>query len=260
MASIKTIIDAHGNTVYKVQVSNGRGRRVTRTWRPEPGWSAKTIKSKLDQFAANLTNELADGTVKTKQEELEEKRKAAIEATKLKTMEQYATGVFMPAKSSIAENTRYSYQTFLDKHIFPKLGDTLLTDISTAMINKFLMDFQGEGYSHATVIKLYNVLNGVFEMAFKDDTIKVNPMLKVTRPTPRKDEKFKDERDKAYTPEELKYIFSCVDKEPMKWRVFIYLCADAWIRRGEECGCILPGPAATEAQSQRPHGPGPAAT
>ena len=54
MASYKKTTDAGGATVYKVQVSNGRGRKVTRSWRPEPGWSAKTIKRELDKFAANL--------------------------------------------------------------------------------------------------------------------------------------------------------------------------------------------------------------
>lgn len=54
MASYKTTTDANGEIVYKVQVSNGRGRRVTRSWRPEPGWSARTIKRELDRFAANL--------------------------------------------------------------------------------------------------------------------------------------------------------------------------------------------------------------
>ena len=37
MASYKKTTDAGGATVYKVQVSNGRGRKVTRSWRPEPG-------------------------------------------------------------------------------------------------------------------------------------------------------------------------------------------------------------------------------
>ena len=73
MASYKKTTDASGATVYKVQVSNGRGRKVTRSWRPEPGWSAKTIKRELDKFAANLENELAEGTLKTRQEDLEAK-------------------------------------------------------------------------------------------------------------------------------------------------------------------------------------------
>lgn len=86
MASFKQMTDASGATVYKVQVSNGRERKITRSWRPQPGWSARTIKKELDKFAANLENELAEGTIKTRQEDLEEKRQAALEAANLKAL------------------------------------------------------------------------------------------------------------------------------------------------------------------------------
>ena len=44
MASITKTVDAAGAAVYKVQVSGGRGRRVKRSWRPQAGWSARTIE------------------------------------------------------------------------------------------------------------------------------------------------------------------------------------------------------------------------
>lgn len=125
---------------------------------------------------------------------------------------------------------------FLDKHILPVLGDTLLTDITPAMVTKLLVDFQKAGYSHSTAIKLYNILNGVFEMAFLDDSIPMNPMLKVKRPTAGKHEVPKEESDKALTAEELAHVLSCVAKEPLKWRVYINLAADSGARRGELCG------------------------
>ena len=83
MASIKRTTDAQGNVVYKVQASGGRGRRVKRSWRPEPGWSAKTIERELNKFAAQLENELASGVVNTRQEDKEVARLAALESAKL---------------------------------------------------------------------------------------------------------------------------------------------------------------------------------
>ena len=62
-------------------------------------------------------------------------------------------------------NFRASYQTYLDKHILPTLGDYLMTEITPAMLNKMLLDFQKQGYKHSTTIKLYNILNGIFDMA-----------------------------------------------------------------------------------------------
>jgi integrase len=125
---------------------------------------------------------------------------------------------------------------FLDKYIIPVLGDFLLTDVTSAMISKLLLDFQASGKSHASAVKLYNILNGLFQMAFLDDSIPMNPMLKVKRPAARKDEKPKEESDKAYTVEEMRYILSCVKQEPLKWQVFINLAADTGLRRGELCG------------------------
>ena len=54
MASITKTVDAAGAAVYKVQVSGGRGRRVKRSWRPQAGWSARTIERELNNFAAQL--------------------------------------------------------------------------------------------------------------------------------------------------------------------------------------------------------------
>ena len=142
MASIKKEYDASGAVVYKVQASGGRGRRVKRSWRPEPGWSAKTIERELNRFAAQLENELASDVVNTKKEDEEAARLAALEAAKLKTLRQYATGIYMPAKSAIfSENSRSSYQRNLDVHILPILGDFLMVDITPAMISKLLLDF-----------------------------------------------------------------------------------------------------------------------
>ena len=237
MASITKTIDAQGNVIFKVQASGGRGRRVKRSWRPEPGWSARTIERELQKFCANLENELADGTVITRKEEQEQARLAALEAAKLKPLRQYATGVFMPTKeTTFSENSRSSYQRNLDVHILPALGDFLMVDITPAMISKLLLDFQKSGHAHASAVKLYNILNGIFQMAFLDDTIKINPMLKVKHPSPRKEERAQDESEKAYTVQQLAYILRCLANESLKWQTHISLVADTGVRRGEACG------------------------
>lgn len=237
MASIKKLIDSNEAIFYQVQASGGRGRRVKRTWRPEPGWSARTIKRELNKFAAQLENELASGAVSTKKEADEQAWLAALEAAKLKTLRQYVEGVYMPTKeATFSKNARYSYWQFLNNHILPALGDFLMEDITPAMISKLLLNFQKNGYAHASTIKLYNIMNGIFQMAFLDDTIKRNPMLKVKRPAPRKDEKTQDEGEKAYTVQQLCHILQCLEREPLKWQAYISLVADTGIRRGEACG------------------------
>lgn len=237
MASYKITTDAQGNTVYKVQVSNGRGRKVTRSWRPEPGWSTKTVKRELEKYAASLENDLVAGTLKTRQEDLEEKRLAALEAAKIKTLRQYADGVYMPAKEvTFSENSRSSYRQFLDRHILPVLGDLPMGDISPAMLTKLLLEFQKGGKAHSSAVKLYNILNGIFKMAFLDGSINENPMLRVSRPTPRKDERPQEECDKSYTVQQLRHILKSLENEPLKWQAYINLVADTGMRRGEACG------------------------
>lgn len=125
---------------------------------------------------------------------------------------------------NFSENTRSSYRMFLDKHIFPVLGDFFMVEITPAMISKLLVDFQKSGKSHASAVKLFNILNGIFQMAFLDDSIPANPMLKVRRPAPRKDEHTPEESEKAFTAQELAHILDCVAQEPTKWQAFVNPC------------------------------------
>lgn len=85
MASFKEKLDKNGNRIYEVQASNGRGRRVWRTFRPEPTWSKRTIERELQKFAAELEQQLADGEVLTREETAQKAAAEAVEAAKIKT-------------------------------------------------------------------------------------------------------------------------------------------------------------------------------
>jgi site-specific recombinase xerD len=238
VASIKLNETKDGRRFFQISVSRGYGKSPYKTrWYWPDGWSKRTAEREAAKQAAAFELACKNGEVLNRAQEREKAAQEAAEAAKLKTVRQYADGVFMPMKEAIfSENARSSYRMFLDKHIFPALGDVLLTEVSPAMIAKLLVDFQRAGYAHATAVKLYNILNGVFEMAFLDDSIPANPMLKVKRPAPRKGEQPKEEADKAYTVEELHYIFSCAAQEPLQWQTYISLAADTGLRRGELCG------------------------
>ncbi|MCC8078633.1 MAG: site-specific integrase [Oscillospiraceae bacterium] len=226
-------IEQKDSNTYIVTVSAGRGRKVKRNWHPQEGWSRKTTERELQKFAADLENQLESGALQTRSERLAAEAAAKAEAAKIKTLAQYANGVFMPAKSVvISENSRAGYQRFLDNHILPVLGDFALPEISSAMITKLLLDFQ-KSHAHASCVKLYNILNGVFSMAFLDESIQQNPMLRVQRPKPRKDEQAKEQT--AYTAEETRYILQCLENEPLQWRCYVNLLLDSGARRGEIC-------------------------
>lgn len=238
MASIKLSETKDGRRFFQICVSRGYGKSPYKTrWYWPDGWSKRTAEREAAKQAAAFELACQNGEVLNRAQEREKAAQEAAEAAKLKTVRQYADGVFMPTKeATFSENARSSYRMFLDKHIFPVLGDVLLTEVTPAMISKLLVDFQRAGYAHATAVKLYNILNGVFEMAFLDDSIPMNPMLKVKRPAPRKEEQPKEESDKAYTVQELGYILSCAAQEPLQWQTYISLAADTGLRRGELCG------------------------
>ena len=195
MASIKLNETKDGRRFFQICVSRGYGKSPYKTrWYWPDGWSRRTAEREAAKRAAAFELACKNGEVLNRAQEREKAAQEAAEAAKLKTVRQYADGVFMPTKeATFSENARSSYRMFLDRHILPVLGEYLLTEVTPAMISKLLVDFQRAGYAHATAVKLYNILNGVFEMAFLDDSIPMNPMLKVKRPAPRKGEQVQEE-------------------------------------------------------------------
>ncbi len=243
MASTKLMETKDGRRFFLISVSRGHGKTPYRTrwyWPLTADGqpvARSTAERELKKAAAEYERACAAGEVQLRAEAKEKAAQEAAEAAKLKTVRQYADGVFMPTKeATFSENARASYRMFLDKHILPVIGDMLLFDVSPAVIQKLLVDFQKAGYAHASAVKLYNILRGLFDMAFMDDSIPLSPMLKVKRPKPRKDETPKEESAKAMTASELSAVLSCVEQEPLKWQVYINLAADSGGRRGELCG------------------------
>jgi len=87
----------------------------------------------------------------------------------------------------------------------------------------------------ASVVKHYQVLSAVFAEAYRiDDIITVNPMDKVPRPAPRKDDVVMEMH--TFTVEDIRYILECLEHEPLQWRVIVRLMIDTGARRGEIAG------------------------
>jgi integrase len=183
----------------------------------------------------NFQNAVDAGNVLSRKEKDAARIAAAEALAKLPTVKEYAD-IFMATKEqSISENTRLSYKTNLDRHILPQLGGFLMKDVTPAMIQKLLLDFQA-AHSYGSAVKVYNILHGLFDMALFDDTIPVSPMNRVKRPKQKKDDRAVTEADKALFEDELNYVLDCAKNEPLKWQAFIYLAADTGARRGELCG------------------------
>lgn len=235
MASFKEKTDKDGNLIYQVQASNGRGRRVWRTFRPEPTWSKRTTQRELQRFAAELESQLEEGEVLTREETEQKAAAEAAEAAKIKTFRQYAEAVYLPEKAAtLSEKSRSSYTQLLEQHVFPVLGDVPMQEITAAMVKALLAGLP-DTFAYASIVKVYAVLHGLFKAAVMDDTLDRNPMDKVPRPKQSKDAALPTEH-KAFTAEETRYILRCLKDEPLKWQAFVLLLIDTGCRRGEACG------------------------
>lgn len=225
-----------GQVFYEISVSRGRGKsRLTRRWYPPDGWSRKAIERELAAVAAEFERQSDAGEVISRAEKRELEAQEAAEAAKILTLRQYGERVFMPSKTvTMSENSRSNYQSYLDKKIYPTLGDLKMPEITPAQITALLLSIQAEGKAHATVVKVYTILQGLFKMAYMGDMIDRNPMDKVERPKPRKDE-IKSSELEAYTAEEVRKILTALEKEPLKWQALVHVLIDTGVRRGECC-------------------------
>lgn len=217
MASINLMETKDGRRFFLIRVSRGMGHSFyQKRWYWPDGWARKTAEREARKVAAEFERACAAGEILNRDQAKEKAALETAEAAKLKTVRQYAEGVFMPTKeATLTENSRSTYQMFMDRHILPTIGDLLLVDVTPAIIQKLLLDFQKSGKAHATAVKLYNILNGLFSMAFMDDSIPISPMLKVKRPAPRKDEAPPAECSKAMTVQELRFLLSRIAQEPL---------------------------------------------
>lgn len=237
MPSIRRKTTKGGRDYYEITVSRGRSqaRLYTRWYAPEV-WSQKAIDREVTKQAAEFERRCKAGEVVSRVERRDLEARAAEEAGKIQTVRQYAERVFMPSKTvTMSENSRASFQSALNTWIYPAIGGKKLPDVSPADLSALLLEIQAKGKSHATAVKVYTVLHTLFKMAYLADEIPRNPMDKVPRPTPRKDE-IRAAEAQALTVDELRAVLEALEAEPLKWRALVHLLIDTGMRRGEACG------------------------
>lgn len=235
MASTRLRETKDGRAYYEIRIRPEEGKEVSRRWYVPDGWSKRAIDRELAKQAAELERLVKAGEVQTRREIAAEEAERAAEQSKIQTLRQYVERVFMPTVSvRCSENTRTSYDRIFRTWVFPSIGEIKMPEITSAQISAVLLELQKQGKAHASCVKCYAVLGSLFKMAFLDDTIPTNPMQKVQRPKPRKDEKEKGVQ--AYTAQEARRITDALEQEPLKWRVYVRLLIDTGIRRGECSG------------------------
>lgn len=229
-------IMSHKDGSRYVQITiRHQGHRISRNYDIDDSWSKRGIEAKIKSWTSDLEKKVESGEIKHRDVVKEEERKRKAAEAAMPTVKQYAVDTFLKNKilDGIEENTVATYSSQIDNHIIPAIGNYKMEDVTPKLINDLQRDFNDSGKAISSRRKLYNVLNGIFQMAYKDGTITENPMLKADKPKQCKGENVQQEAEKAYTPEELSYILACVEKEPLKWQTFINIATDTASRRGE---------------------------
>ena len=237
MPSIRKRTTKDGRDFYEITVSRGRSMpRLFSRWYPPEGWSQRAIDRELAKQAAEFERRCKAGEIVSRKEKRQQEAQEAAEAAKIQTVRRYGEKVFMPAKAvTMSENSRASFQSSLNTWIYPAIGDKRLPDVSPADLSALLLEIQAAGKSHATAVKVYTVLHTLFKMAYLSDEIPRNPMDKVARPVPRKDE-IRETEAQALTVEELRAVLEALEAEPLKWQALVHVLIDTGCRRGECCG------------------------
>ena len=147
MASTRKLTTKDGRVFYEITVSRGRNKaRLTKRWYPPDGWGKRAIERELAAVAAEFERQSDAGEVVSRAEQREREAEEAREAAKILTLRQYGERVFMPSKTvTMSENSRSNYQSYLDKRIYPAIGDVKLPEITPAQISALLLDIQMEG-------------------------------------------------------------------------------------------------------------------
>lgn len=238
MASTQLSTRRDGSRFYRIRVSRGRGMQpYSMNWEVPDGWSSKSIDRELKKVAAEFERACKAGEVLSREEQKEQEKQRAAEVAKIKTVKQYSESVFMPQVAATrSENTRNAYQTLLDLHVYPVIGDLKINEVESAELSALLLSLQTEKKMKCKSVKqVYSVLCLIFKKAYLSRLILPNPMDFVECPKPTNAES-KETTVEMFTPEEVQHILEYLENEPLQWQAYVRVLMDTGCRRGEASG------------------------
>jgi integrase len=167
----------------------------------------------------------------TKEEAKSARDKARLEArtgvfvspTKI-TVKEHFESWWEIKKEKVKPTTAENYRFILDRYILPKLGTQLLKDLTSAKIEKMLIELI-QDHSESTVRLVSITLSQGLERAVKDRLIALNPAKGIERP------KGKKRIVTPYTSSELRVLLG--ELEGHRLFAFFRLLAYTGARRGE---------------------------
>lgn len=89
---------------------------------------------------------------------------------------EYLEGFIDAYKSKQESLTKQNKKQITDKHILPKWGEVLISDIKPVDLQKWFNKLEEDGYSHETLMKIKNTMSPALDAAVEDGLIQRNPL------------------------------------------------------------------------------------
>ncbi|WP_303825930.1 site-specific integrase [Ruminococcus flavefaciens] len=224
MANISERKDKNGNVIsYRIRVSRGYGAKGEKlkpyemTYKPEKGMTKRQIEKELQRQVTLFEEECKNGNISN--------------APNMKL------SAFVPMyldikKDILAPRTLETYTKICNNLIIPLLGHIKLIDLKPAHVQQFIKHIQNNSKtkpSPSTIKRKLAVLQSVLHQAVKLGLIQTNPANaeRLTMP------KTITPKVEIFTKQEAVEMLSCLEEEPLQYKVIVYLAIMSGAREGE---------------------------
>ncbi|MDO4864577.1 MAG: site-specific integrase [Ruminococcus sp.] len=207
--------------VYHGYDSEGnRLKPYTMSWKPEREMSEKQIMKEANRRAALFEEECKNGNI------------SSAHNMKLRDF----CNIYLDIKSGILSPRTYEYYTrVINDLIIPLLGHIRITDLKPAHVQQFIKYIQDNSEkkpSPSTIKRKVAILQSILRQAVKLGLIQTNPANaeRLTMP------KQIAPQVEIFTRQEAVEMLSCLEDEPLQYKVIVYLAIMSGAREGELVG------------------------
>lgn len=196
MASIKRIVKKNGKVVYRIRISLGQDKQgkqniKVHTYEVDQNITPTQQEKQALKYALALEDRLKNGD------------SLAGEET---SFEMYAEKWLSYMKTELAYSTYESYAYNVNEIINPYFKSYKLAKIKTPLIETFYKTLVGR-YSNSSILKIANILSGMFRTAIRWQMIQVNPCREAKKAKNAQEETTL----KFFTPEQSLMFLKSID-------------------------------------------------
>lgn len=207
------------NNTYRIRVSCGYdtgGKQIVRscTWTPSPGMTARQAEKELAKVAAAFEAKVQNGDY--------------IEASNLRLAD-FCDQYLEMSKNTLAPTTLHLYEYLVREVIKPTLGHMRLADIKPVHVQRFINTLSDSKLSPSTVRRYFTAFKAIMAKAYKLELIDRNPSETARLDLPPTN----TPEIEIFTREEAAHMLSCLESEPLKFKVLVHLALVTGARRGE---------------------------